>query len=362
MQNGAEVIFDNGHLDAGTNLFTKYSYIISGQISDCFFGDITSANYVYIDGNDLPDTGNNWAVKLDHDLDNIRYKGNPYSVVWDTSSLSISAYQTLRGPDISRELISALSGFPRTVFTKQRKFIYDYFNGCQAVSFNLETLVGVTLHDNPEMNFIFGNDDGQYGVHQYSKYGIDASWNEYFWEWGNGYYLIDGGMSWAKGDGGRVYCNSKYLFQPEDDYDGIFRVYANMPTFCNYGNLTADLYLGFWVSINSREFYVWRKLSGVTFEPTEYFNDTWGNVRYYTLRSVNGWSLIDLSPVDVLDETTAPNQINGILSSAGLSPIDFTTTPVDFSVQSREAFLVWNFSHPILKESDFHFPNQDQPL
>ena len=126
--------------------------------------------------------------------------------------------------------------------------------------------------------------------------------------------------------------------------------------------MTADLYLGFWVSINSHEFYIWRKIPAVEFEPTEYYNDTWGNVRYYTLRSVNGWTLRDLSPVDVLDEVNAPDQINGILSSAGLSPIDFSSTPVDFSVQSREAFLVWNFSHPVLKETDYHFPNQDKPI
>ena len=159
---------------------------------------------------------------------------------------------------------------------------------------------------------------------------------------------------------------------PASDGEGKnYRLYAQAPAYCFYGDLSADVYLMWRVSFGSSEpvkFYA-RKMT-VEFERSDYY--CVGNTPYiarYALRSKQTWSYKELFCLwEPLNLNSIPTVANNLRAMAGLSAWAFPTGdfPEDdwdvypqrsITINWESPFIVWKFSHPLLKGRDYHFTN-----
>lgn len=108
----------------------------------------------------------------------------------------------------------------------------------------------------------------------------------------------------------------------------------NSPTFCYYGDLSADLYMAWHVKFNETNAEYWKKLH-LTFERSDILWNRNSLPKHYLLQSKETFSFEDLfcmwSP---FDEDDAKREIADLRSSAGLSAWTYPPAPIPPSQQS----------------------------
>lgn len=153
-----------------------------------------------------------------------------------------------------------------------------------------------------------------------------------------------------------------------------YRLYSQAPAFCYYGDLSADVYLMWSVNFTGEGTYYYAKKMQVEFERSDYFCSGYHPyIGRYAMQSKQTWSFDELfclwTPTDVGAIGSAANSLRSL---AGLSAWTFPQGQFpreeynrwpahSFQVYFEAPFVVWKFSHPLIEEPDYHFPNQDEP-
>lgn len=163
------------------------------------------------------------------------------------SSVPISSEYALSAPSFTYDLSCHLSSAPHRVASSLRP--YDYYSYSDASS------ISVYFNDPNKFPNNFGGwfgTAGQITRHEFSRYNPNSSWNEswdsYQSDYGNTMQYIHWTFSLSLS---AQFCDDKWTYSPrQGESQKTFRLYVNSPTFCYYGDLSADLYMGWNVEFN----------------------------------------------------------------------------------------------------------------
>jgi hypothetical protein len=127
------------------------------------------------------------------------------------------------------------------------------------------------------------------------------------------------------------------------------------------------------VNFPGEDLYYYARKMTVDFERSDYYcSGAHAYIGRYALRSKQAFSYDELfclwTPQDV---DSIPGKANWLRELAGLSAWtfppgqfsrdDYSKWPAHtFQLYMESPFIVWKFSHPLIKEAGYHFTNQDE--
>ena len=351
-------INSNG-LGSGDN----YGFLSCATDTPAFLSSITTSDYYFLQKGS-PSNFNTYVVnQLNPSIcrDNLR--------IWAAlSSVAIESEYALSAPSFTVDLSSHLSSVPHKVISRLAPYNFYSYSDANQIS---------TYFNDP--NKFPNNFGGWFGTagsicrHSFTRssptQSFTETWDSHQSDSGN---TIQG-IRWRIATSlSAQYCSEKYAYPPrQGENQSTFKLYVNAPTFCYYGDLSADLYMAWNVDFGDTNAQYWKKIP-LTFERTDIYQTRYTLPRHYLMRSKETFTFQDLfclwSPYD---EDDAKTVINDLRTKAGLSPWQFPAPPIPPSQQSGlnhyaqvwidYSYLVWKFSHPLEKPHDYHYPNQDAP-
>lgn len=286
------------------------------------------------------------------------------------SSTTISAGYALSAPSFTHQLCCALSAFPKKLFASDTSF--------NSYSYDDEGQISGHFNGNYATDFAdWGSTGGKFKEHDFHRSGAMSAWIE---RWGGSYNYESNSDSEVQ----RIdwsydrslccqYCSYKSYTPPKNNESGkVFRFYVNAPTLCMYGDLSADVYQTWAVNFGDWLCWFWLKRT-LTFENSGLRVWKYSNApTHCLLQSKETFSFEDLYCLwKPFDEANAKTRLNSLRQSAGLSAWAFSDGQIPRSddylyrhqarVTKYPDYIVWKFSHPLLKEPGYHFANQDPP-
>lgn len=341
--------------------WTGYGFLCCATDVPQFLSGVTASDYFFLQKGSASNFSSFFNGKMDENIyrDNLR--------IWAAlSSVPISSEYALSAPSFTYDLSCHLSAAPHRVASSLRP--YDYY------SYSDESSISVYFNDPYKFPNNFGGWFGTAGPitrHQFSRRGASSDWNEtytYQSDYGNTiqriHWMVDTSLS-AK------YCDIKWAYPPlQGESQKTFRLYVNSPTFCYYGDLSADLYMAWNVEFNDTTAQYWKKIP-LTFERTDIEWTRYDFPTHYLMRSKEVFSFEELFCIwSPFDENDAISKIADLRNKASLSAWNFPPAPippsqqgglVNFAQSWRDdnTFLLWKFKHPLEMPNNYHFTNQD---